>query len=103
MLKKLTCQLLLTSAILLPISQQAFAANNNTKTTPSAMEISDKININKATNEELAAIKGLGNKKAQAIIDYRQGNGDFVSLEELIKVKGIGNSTLKKIAPFISL
>lgn len=103
MFKKHIFQLLLSSMLLLPISQQTIAADKKASANPSTIEISDKININEANNEALAAINGIGSKKAQAIIDYREENGSFVSLEELIKVKGIGSSTLKKITPFVSL
>jgi len=55
------------------------------------------VNINTATAESLAVnIKGVGKKKAEAIIAYRQANGPFKSVEELAKVKGIGPKLLLK-------
>ncbi|GGY31696.1 competence protein ComEA [Bacterioplanes sanyensis] len=53
------------------------------------------ININTATVEQLAQLKGIGEAKAQAIVAYRQANGKFSSPEDLTKVKGIGPSTLQ--------
>lgn len=94
--------LLVASLFMLPTSMQVLAADKTAKNTVTIAN-AEKININQASNTELAAIKGIGAKKAQAIIDYRQANGDFVSLEELEKVKGIGKSTLTKITPFVSL
>jgi comEA protein len=55
------------------------------------------IDLNKAEVKDLAAIKGLGSKKAQAIIDYRKLHGDFKSVDELTNIKGIGHKLLKKI------
>ncbi len=54
------------------------------------------ININTANETEIAnALNGIGLKKAKTIIDYREKNGSFSSLNELNKVKGIGKKTLK--------
>jgi competence protein ComEA len=55
------------------------------------------VNINTATKEELTTIKGIGDKRAQEIIDYRKKNGDFKSVDELEKVPGIGPGTMKQI------
>lgn len=55
------------------------------------------VNINTATKEELTTLKGIGDKKAQAIIDYRKKNGDFKTVEDLEKVEGIGPGTMKRI------
>ncbi len=104
MFKKFTYRLLLvTSLFLLSAGQLAFAADKTTEPLISSVELSDKININSANAEQLSVINGLGNIKAQAIVDYRENNGDFLKIDELINVKGIGQSTLKKITPFVTL
>ncbi|MDR1460544.1 MAG: helix-hairpin-helix domain-containing protein [Campylobacteraceae bacterium] len=56
-----------------------------------------KIDINNADVKTLSSIKGLGEKKAEAIIDYRDKNGKFKSVDELLNVKGIGKKLLEKI------
>ncbi len=57
----------------------------------------DPVNINTADAQTLAAnIKGVGPKKAQAIIVYRRDNGPFKSIHELAKVKGIGEKLIAR-------
>jgi competence protein ComEA len=60
------------------------------------------VNINTATKDELVSLKGIGDKKAQAIIDYRKKNGDFKSVDDLEKVEGIGPGTMKQIRSQLS-
>ena len=55
------------------------------------------ININTATLEELQTIKGIGKKKAEAILQYRKEHGPFRTKEELLQVKGIGKKALEAI------
>ena len=54
-----------------------------------------KININTASADELMNLKGIGEKKAKAIIEFRKTNGLFKQPEDLIKVPGIGPKTLE--------
>ncbi len=56
-----------------------------------------KININTATVQELTALPGIGQTKAEAIVKYREANGPFKTVEDLGKVKGIGDKILEGI------
>lgn len=56
---------------------------------------SAKININTASAEELLQLKGIGEKKAASIIEFREKQGPFETPEDLLKVPGIGIKTLE--------
>jgi competence protein ComEA len=55
------------------------------------------VNINTATKEELTSLKGIGEKRAQEIINYRTKNGPFKTVDDLEKVPGIGPGIMKQI------
>ena len=56
-----------------------------------------RIDLNSADAETLAReLNGIGEAKARAIVEYRQANGAFTSVDELLEVKGIGAATLEK-------
>lgn len=54
-----------------------------------------EVNVNTATTAELTELPGIGAVKAQAIVDYRDANGEFANLSELTKVDGIGEATVE--------
>ncbi|GAB2896666.1 hypothetical protein GCM10027202_25580 [Microvirgula curvata] len=61
------------------------------------------VNVNTASQAELEALNGIGPAKARAILDYRQKNGPFKSVDDLKKVTGIGDKTLESIRKDVSL
>lgn len=63
----------------------------------------DKINLNKANEAELTTLTGIGQKKAQEIIRYREENGGFKSIEELKNISGFGEKTFEKLKDSISV
>lgn len=64
---------------------------------------SQKVNINTAGIGELDSLPGIGPAYAQRIIDYRQANGGFKSIEEIKNVKGIGDKTFEKFKDKIAI
>jgi competence protein ComEA len=63
----------------------------------------ESININTADKETLmSVIKGVGDKKAEAIINYREENGSFKSVDDLANVKGIGQAMIEKHREMLS-
>ena len=65
--------------------------------------VNGPVSINQGTKEQLMTLPGIGEVKAQAIIDYRNSQGGFQTLEELMEVKGIGESTFNKLKENITL
>ena len=61
------------------------------------------VNINTATAEELMTLEGIGEATAAKIIEYREKNNGFMSIDELCSVSGIGVAKLEKIRDFVTL
>ena len=101
-MKKIFSALLLSGAFLLPVSTSVLAdsVTDKAKTTQMKMQ---KINLNTASLDELTSLPGIGEKKAAAIIEYREKYGKFTSLEQLAEVKGIGKKMLEKLQDQISI
>ena len=72
---------------------------NKNKTVTNLSENKDadvaKVNINTATESELTTIPGIGKVKAKSIIEYREQNGNFKSIDELKEINGFGAKTIE--------
>lgn len=78
--------------------------SSSTKTSKSNnIQTNSKVSINTASKEELMTLSGVGDAKAQKIIEYREKNGSFKTLEDIKNVSGIGDSMYEKIKDNITL
>ena len=80
-----------------PEVSSAPAASNNEESKPESLLEGEVIDINSAPVEDLQRLPGIGEKRAQAIVDYRESSGPFQSVEELTEVKGIGEGILAQV------
>ncbi|MDH6364023.1 competence protein ComEA [Enterococcus sp. PF1-24] len=88
------------------VGEEVAAEVSNNQLTPSIAgsgEKDGKININTASAVELQTLSGIGEKKAQDIINYREANGSFKDISDLTKISGIGEKTLEKIKDSITI
>ena len=87
--------------VYVPTKEEATSQESQSNT-PNNKE-SKKVNLNKASLEELKQVKGLGAKRAQDIIEHRESNGKFKSVDELKKVSGIGAKTIEKLKEYVTV
>lgn len=101
--KKLIPALLLTSLMSFSSAQAAVdnvAAETNKASTQKSAQI---ISINSADVAQLSTLKGVGDSKAKAIVDYRATHGKFGSISDLSNVKGIGEKLIEQNKAVLSL
>lgn len=80
--------------ILISSSVSLAVENKSAQDQPAVSQVQQVVNINTADAETLTNLKGVGIKKAEAIIAWREANGGFTSVEQLLEVKGIGVAIL---------
>ncbi len=69
----------------------------------SATEIEGKVNVNTATEDQIAVLPGIGPKLAAEVVNYRTNNGNFKAIEDLRKVSGVGDKKFEKIKNFVAV
>ena len=69
----------------------------------SGSDVSDKVNINTASAEELMTLSGIGESKAAQILSYRETNGAFQKIEDIMKISGIKEGVFSKIKDCITV
>lgn len=100
-MQKLMIAMIMAAAVLL--ANHSLANNNTQEMTKLAVaEASSKLQLNQASVEQLTAIPGLGQVKAQAIVAYIAEHGAIRSEQELTKVKGIGEKLAARVSQYVS-
>ena len=84
-------------------SSQTTVLNTQESQSISAQNVSYPVNLNTCTYEDLISIEGIGDTKAQAILEYRDYLGGYTNVSQLKDIKGIGDATFAKIEPYVTV
>lgn len=91
-----------TKVLIPAIPEQETVSDKVTNPNP-APSVSTLININTASSDQLQELPGIGESKAQAIIDYRESYGPFSAIEQVMNVSGIGPATFERLKDLITI
>lgn len=61
------------------------------------------LDLNTASPGDLTRLPGIGEKRAEEIVAFREANGGFTKVEQLLEIKGIGDKTLEKLRPYVTV
>ena len=89
------------SAVAAPPRQPRAASSPPAQTAPATSDYVGKIDVNAADAAALESLPGIGTSRARAIIEHRQANGPFASVDDLTEVRGIGEGILESIRDFV--
>jgi len=81
----------------------AFAQAQREPANPPKAAAATPLNLNTATEADLAKLPGIGPATATRILEYRQKNGPFKKIEELMNVRGIGEKAFLKLKPLVAV
>lgn len=94
------------------ISENSFSAGNassqkemsqSSTENDTSIAVNYPLNLNSCTAEELMSISGIGEVKANHIIEYREYLGGYTSVEQIKNIKGIGDGVYEKVSPYLTV
>lgn len=85
------------------IGEEVQKSEENSESKESGNKDTSKINLNKASETDLQTLPGVGQKKAQEIIRYREENGGFKTIEDLKNISGFGEKSFEKLKESITV
>lgn len=93
-------------ALTLAGASAAYAAEAKSSGKSSAAASADAaapVDLNSASADQLVAVPGIGESLARRIVEFREKNGAFQSVDDLLKVQGIGEKSLQKLRPHLTV
>ena len=89
-------------ALALPFTPHAQAAPVRPASAAATASKEAPVDVNSASEQQLMSVPGIGASLAKRIVDFRDKNGKFTSVDDLMKVQGIGEKSIEKLRPYLT-